>query len=452
MYFTKTTAMLAIATFLSTTAAHMQMVDPPPFRGKTNPNANGNVDFDMTKPLDKSGADFPCKGYLSDLGSPAGASVKTYNAGESYSFTIEGGAAHGGGSCQAAISVDGGNTFKVIHSYQGGCPLTPNWPFKIPADTPAGPAVFAWTWFNKIGNREMYMNCASVTIAGGSGSEAVPFSSRPNIYEANIGNGVTVPEGTDLQFPDPGPDFTGGSGRSGGSSGGAGGGTSPDPVSVAAAPSVIASPAPSVAAQPSIVAQPTADSAPSSPAAPPAAPPAELKASVNGECGGPQSCAGSAFGNCCSVYGYCGSSALHCGDGCQPGFGLCGPEQVGAEPVVAAQGTGSKATTGELPGFVGVTQPLSARPVTMVTHTKTELVSTTVLVNVGGGVVSSVPVSKFGALPDPIPSFDRAVPEIVSSIRAAANPASQGNPRPTDFITIYSLFKGSGAQVSSMLS
>ncbi|EHK43392.1 hypothetical protein TRIATDRAFT_85794 [Trichoderma atroviride IMI 206040] len=30
----------------------------------------------------------------------------------------------------------------------------------LPNDTPAGDALFAWTRFNKIGNRERYMNCA----------------------------------------------------------------------------------------------------------------------------------------------------------------------------------------------------------------------------------------------------------------------------------------------------
>lgn len=28
-------------------------------------------------------------------------------------------------------------------------------------------------------------------------------------------------------------------------------------------------------------------------------------------------------GNCCSVYGFCGDQSIHCGKGCQPGFGDC---------------------------------------------------------------------------------------------------------------------------------
>lgn len=36
--------------------------------------------------------------------------------------------------------------------------------FVIPADAPGGQAVFAWTYFTVTGFREMYMNCAHVTI------------------------------------------------------------------------------------------------------------------------------------------------------------------------------------------------------------------------------------------------------------------------------------------------
>ncbi|KAL8401304.1 hypothetical protein RB596_008205 [Gaeumannomyces avenae] len=34
-------------------------------------------------------------------------------------------------------------------------------------------------------------------------------------------------------------------------------------------------------------------------------------------------CMDSVFGSCCSKYGWCGSSAAHCGSGCQSGFGTC---------------------------------------------------------------------------------------------------------------------------------
>jgi hypothetical protein len=49
------------------------------------------------------------------------------------------------------------------------------------------------------------------------------------------------------------------------------------------------------------------------------------KVSPDGSCGGTNEyvCAGSGFGDCCSAYGYCGSSTGHCTVGCQSAFGTC---------------------------------------------------------------------------------------------------------------------------------
>jgi hypothetical protein len=67
------------------------------------------------------------------------------------------GAPHGGGSCQFSLSYDNGVTFKVIHSIEGGCPLDAvmnKYTVPIPTSAPAAErALFAWTWFNRIGNR-----------------------------------------------------------------------------------------------------------------------------------------------------------------------------------------------------------------------------------------------------------------------------------------------------------
>ncbi|RSL47522.1 hypothetical protein CEP54_013369 [Fusarium duplospermum] len=55
-----------------------------------------------------------------------------------------------------------------------------------------------------------------------------------------------------------------------------------------------------------------------------------VPASLNGICGafnGSTTCLGTGFGNCCSQFGYCGKTDLHCGSGCQAGFGSCGPQQ-----------------------------------------------------------------------------------------------------------------------------
>jgi len=45
--------------------------------------------------------------------------------------------------------------------------------------------------------------------------------------------------------------------------------------------------------------------------------------STDGSCGKLITCRGSTFGNCCSSYGWCGSTAAYCGTGCQPNFGIC---------------------------------------------------------------------------------------------------------------------------------
>ncbi|KAL0943345.1 extracellular protein [Colletotrichum truncatum] len=186
--------------------AHMAMVNPPPLKSNVNPNTPlGTADYSYTNPLSGSGSDYPCKGYLSLLGTSEGTPVDTWDAGEPRSVTISGGAVHGGGSCQISLSVDKGRTFKVIHSYIGGCPAGEGamLKFTVPAETPpTEQAVLAWSWFNNLGNREMYMNCAVIRIAhGGAGSG---FKRRPNIFRANINQCRTV-ESKDLMFPNPGP-------------------------------------------------------------------------------------------------------------------------------------------------------------------------------------------------------------------------------------------------------
>ncbi|KAJ2976937.1 hypothetical protein NQ176_g4652 [Zarea fungicola] len=189
----------------------MQMSWPPPFRSEYNPYTT-DIDYSMTSPLDANGDNYPCKGYQSLLDTPQGQSVVTWQPGQTYNMTIVGSATHEGGSCQASLSYDRGASWTVIHSYIGNCPLMADWSFTLPNDTPAGDTVlFAWSWYNRIGNRELYMNCAHVTISGGSAkrnrrSPSDPFAGRPAIFAANIDNGCGTSEGCDLAFPQPGPD------------------------------------------------------------------------------------------------------------------------------------------------------------------------------------------------------------------------------------------------------
>jgi hypothetical protein len=69
------------------------------------------------------------------------------------------------------------------------------------------------------------------------------------------------------------------------------------------------------------------------------APTPPSNASPDGSCGpsnGGTTCTNTAFGSCCSQYGYCGNTAAHCGAGCQTGFGSC---DALAGPPVSTDGT-----------------------------------------------------------------------------------------------------------------
>lgn len=151
------------------------------------------------------------------------APTDTMTPGVASSFSLMGSAIHGGGSCQASITYDNPPTpnsvFKVVQSYEGGCPFSadgnlpanpdnalPAIPVTLPDGLAAGEAVFVWTWFNRIGNREMYMNCAPITIGGSETSTSV-FDGLPDMFVANIGvpqSACTTKETFDIQFPNPG--------------------------------------------------------------------------------------------------------------------------------------------------------------------------------------------------------------------------------------------------------
>ncbi|KND87190.1 hypothetical protein TOPH_08165 [Tolypocladium ophioglossoides CBS 100239] len=210
-------SLAALAGMASLAQAHMQMSWPPPFRSKFNKYTT-DIDYSMTSPLFLDGGNYPCKGYHSALNTSQGQSVVNWEAGQTNNFTIVGTATHAGGSCQASLSFDQGKTWKVIHSYISQCPLKSSWQFTLPNDTPSGDALFAWSWFNQLGNREMYMNCAHVTIRGGTSvikerSAADSISKRPAIFVANVANVCGTLEGADVVFPQPGPDVDRASGK-----------------------------------------------------------------------------------------------------------------------------------------------------------------------------------------------------------------------------------------------
>lgn len=147
------------------------------------------------------GSNFPCKGYQKNT--PWRATVG-YTAGSTYNITLSGSATHGGGSCQLSLSYDKGTTFKVIQSMQGGCPLQSKYNFNVPKDVADGNAILAWSWFNLIGNREMYMNCADVSISGGTGTMGAFENKYPDMFVANVGNNCSTVENQQTVFANPG--------------------------------------------------------------------------------------------------------------------------------------------------------------------------------------------------------------------------------------------------------
>ncbi|OLN97758.1 hypothetical protein CCHL11_07953 [Colletotrichum chlorophyti] len=189
--------------------AHMEMSSPSPLGSRFNPNTSpGKVDYAYNSPLEPNGTNFPCKGHLDVLGTSDATPVETWEAGGNYSAIVMGDSPHGGGSCQIVVSIDGGSTFRVIHSYIGGCPVGKGdnpLNFTVPRDIPSTEdAIMAWTWFNNVGVREMYMNCAVVRIVGGGDGDR--FNQRPTMFRANSANGCSTVDSKDTMFPNPGPD------------------------------------------------------------------------------------------------------------------------------------------------------------------------------------------------------------------------------------------------------
>jgi hypothetical protein len=172
------------------------------------------------------GGNFPCHGVKLTDGP-----VTNLAVGQSVplQFELGGGAntaVHGGGSCQISLTYEtdpaalkNPSSWHVIKSYVGGCPtdakgnlntavMCPNgYPecvnaldFTVPPEVQNGNAILAFTWFNNVGNREMYMNCAKVSVSGGQNQ----LSQLPNMLVANINNGCSSTEGFNIDFPDPG--------------------------------------------------------------------------------------------------------------------------------------------------------------------------------------------------------------------------------------------------------
>ncbi|KAL6704429.1 hypothetical protein ACN47E_008281 [Coniothyrium glycines] len=211
----------AILAFASSVAAHMTINYPVPY-GKDTLNSS---------PLEAG--DFPCK---QRAGVYDVTEMNQWNAGETKEVSFKGSAVHGGGSCQFSITTDMEPTeqsqWKVITSAIGGCPSNvtgnlpedPNgngaatFPVTMPDNIPDGTYTFAWTWLNKVGNREFYMNCAPLQVGSGSGqgstaSASEALSALPDMFVANLpATECTTSEGQDFNYPNPGQTIVKGAG------------------------------------------------------------------------------------------------------------------------------------------------------------------------------------------------------------------------------------------------
>ncbi|MCJ1441002.1 MAG: hypothetical protein MMC23_001488 [Stictis urceolatum] len=369
-----TSVLLASTAFLAMASGHMTMKTPQPFTFPDSGTAKS--------PLDPQGADFPCKmgsgGKYTAQGAPTKMAI-----GEEQTLSFEGTAVHGGGSCQISLTKDKAPTkdskWMVIHSIEGGCPARnqagnlpeggpsdqDTYKFKIPSGIAPGDYVFAWTWLNRIGNREFYMNCAPITVTAGASKrspvlrrEAYNLTRRadfPDMFLANLGpvsNQCSTQEAETaaaqaIAFPNPGAsveqpegatnlhkmscDGHGGASGSSGSSGSSAGAGAPS----AAAPSAAAPSAnaggsfqePSSAAAPSAAAQ--------SAAAPSVATP-EASAPAAGSSSSSSSSSGAQTGACTS------EGMFNCIGGSQ--FQQCAS---GSWSVAQAMAPGTKCTPGQ---------------------------------------------------------------------------------------------------------
>ncbi|KAL8398502.1 hypothetical protein RB596_005872 [Gaeumannomyces avenae] len=91
----------------------------------------------------------------------------------------------------------------------------------------------------------------------------------------------------------------------------------------------------------------------------------DVKATRDGSCGkgnGGTTCAGAGFGSCCSAYGYCGSTSLHCGQGCDPKYGTCSGGGSGSGSSSSASAGASKSSAAPAKGTVVGTTSAAASP------------------------------------------------------------------------------------------
>lgn len=214
--------------------AHMFISSPSPIQGSAPKD-----------PLADDGSNFPCHGVTL---TGSGGQNMAVGSQQKLAFELAAGAntaVHGGGSCQLSITYETdpaklkqASAWKVIYSIEEGCPTNSlanldsgyqgplggysgaiscddkkangfdcvnTFNFTIPEGVKNGQATLAWTWFNNVGNREIYMNCVAVDITGGTDNSSM--ADFPDIFLANLGAAYGSGKTDDyvnVKFPNPG--------------------------------------------------------------------------------------------------------------------------------------------------------------------------------------------------------------------------------------------------------
>ncbi|KAF2769174.1 hypothetical protein EJ03DRAFT_272726, partial [Teratosphaeria nubilosa] len=186
-------SLIAAGLGLKLATAHLFIYSPTPIEGTA-----------IKSPLDASGSNFPCHGVT--LPTTGGTAM---SAGSTQLLAFDNGdgantAVHGGGSCQISITYEKDASKlkdpKNCDPKSNGVDCINSFNFTIPKGVKDGHAIMSWTWFNTVGNREIYQNCVNADLTGGDGSEMEEF---PTMFVANLESVDTCPttQSVDLQFP-----------------------------------------------------------------------------------------------------------------------------------------------------------------------------------------------------------------------------------------------------------
>lgn len=168
--------------------AHISMSFPPSRYNQLSKyySDSGLVNYNLRSPLTvpPDYFSFPCKGF------PKGPSVAIFDS-NTITVTLEGTATHGGGHCQLGVSYDD-NTFVVLRTVLNNCLLdSMTYSFDLPENISNQNLTVFWTWINRIGNREYYMECSDVTV-NNYGTNT--YIQGKELLVVNIGNNPRIPE------------------------------------------------------------------------------------------------------------------------------------------------------------------------------------------------------------------------------------------------------------------